>query len=414
MVSHRPSLRPAAPLVALLASAAALARPTPAAACGGMVFPNHEARVGGMSDQELAVVFADTETVLVASAGYEGIDAAEFAFVLPLASEPAMVLDADPALFLALDEFSAPRVSVYVDDEQPSLCGSADKAGGANDLGGGEGGGDVMIHQRGVTATYEYVVIGGDTGTAIADWLTGAGYPLPADYAAALNPYVQGGWFFFAAKVKPGAEAGALAPIELHLPPAQPEAFRIPLGIAAHSLKPDAPLGVTTYFLAGGPVLTANYPSEVVDGDELVALSETETNYAELERAILDKDPGGAWIIDYSNPMSMAELQDAYSAGLDAGRIDPKTSDSAFVTDFAARLGIDVIHLTRLRTKLKQDQVRDLDLRSALGPPANNYYSATYDAREGAGACVIDRSGRLPQLLLLLPVLAWIRRRPRR
>ena len=403
--------RPASLTLTVLA--AALLSPAPASACGGMVFPNHEARVGGMSDQELAVVFGDTETVLVASAGYDGIDA-EFAFLLPLASAPTDVLDADPALFLALDEFSAPRVSIYVDDDEPAgLCGATRGGDGGNSL--GDGGGDIMIHERGETATYEYVVIGGDTGTAIADWLTGAGYPLPPDYAAALDPYIAGDWFFFAARVKPTAVGGALAPIELHLPPARPETFRIPLGIAAHSMKPGDPLTLTTYFLAGGPVLTANYPAQVIDGGDLIATSDTETNYLELERAILDSDPDGAWILDYSSgPIVTADLERAYNEGALSGRVDSDTSDVAFLADFAGRLDLDGFHLTRLRTELRHDQVRDLDLRAASGPPANNFYSVTLDTRDGGGPCAIDRSGRLPQLLLLLPVLAWIRRRPRR
>jgi len=411
------SLRPlAAPSVVILTAAAvALARPAPASACGGMVFPEHEARVGGMSDQELAVVFAADKTVLVASARYEAVDAPEFAFVLPLASAPAEVLDGDPSLFLALEEHSAPRVSISQPDDEPiGLCGSSDKAGGGNSLGDGMGDrGDVMVVDRGETATYEYVVLGGDTGTAIADWLSDAGYPLPADYADALEPYVADDWYFFAAKVKPAADSGVLAPIELHLPPATPETFQIPLALATHSMKPDASLRLTTYFLAGGPVLTQNYPSQAVDADELVALSESETNWDELEDAVLASDPEGAWIIDYANDVFVSDLRAAYDAGVGWGRIDPNKSDPSYLDEFAARLGAEQFHLTRLRTELKQDQVRDLELRAASGPPVYNVHSTEYDPDAGEG-CAIDRTGRFPQLLLLVPVLAWIRRRPRR
>lgn len=411
------ALRPPArtSVVILTALVATLARPTPAAACGGMVFPEHEARVGGMSDQELAVVFGAEETVLIASARYEGVDAAEFAFVLPLASAPADVRDGDPALFLALDEYSAPRVAIYQSEDEPmGLCGSSDKAGGGNSLGDPMGDrGDVMVIDRGETATYEYVVIGGDTDTAIADWLTDAGYPLPADYAAALGPYVEDDWFFFAAKVKPAADSGVLAPIELHLPPAQPATFEVPLAIATHSMKPNAELRLTTYFIGGGPVLPQNYAAQAVDDDELVALSETETNYAELEAAVLASDPEGAWVIDYSNPLYAGGLAEAYDQGTFAGRIDPETASRAWLDDFTARAGLDGLHLTRLRTALKPEQVRDLTLRAASGPPVDAVHGVEYDPDAGQG-CQIDRTGRLPQLLLLVPVLAWIRRRPRR
>lgn len=401
------------PLVAaLLGAALVLSAHTPARACGGMVFPAHEQRVGGMSDQELFVFFGADETVLVASAGYTGVTASDFAFILPLGQQPTDVRDGDTALFVALDEFSAPRVSIFVDDgtSDASLCGGAKDGGVPN--GGGDDGGDVMVHQRGTTATYEYVVVGGDSGTAVADWLSGAGYPLPADYAAALDPYVESGAFFFAAKVRADDSAGALKPIELHLPSADPEAFRIPYGLAAHSLAPGEPLTLTTYFFAGGTVLPANYASAAVDGDDLRARSETETNYADLERAILD-DPAGAWVIDYSNIAFASSIRNAYDDGIAAGRVDPEMGDSSYVVDLFTRIGVSEGRLTRLRTEMTAEQLGDLELRRATGPDVFNEHAVTLDTSGDHGLCTIDRSGNLAQFLLLVPVLAWIRPRRR-
>lgn len=411
-----PTRRRPAALFAALVLPALLARPAPAHACGGMVFPDHVQRVGGMDDQELFVGFGADATVLVASAGYEGIAAADFAFILPLGSEPSMVLDADPALFVALDEYSAPRISIYVDDgtSDPVSCGFANDAGG----GGGKGdfgGGDVIIHQRGTTATYEWVVIGGDTGTAVADWLTMSGYPLPADYAAALTPYVDAGRFFFAAKVKNAEQVGALAPIELHLPAMQPEELEIPFALAAHSLAPDKPLGITTYFWTGGLVLPANYGAKAVDDDDLVADSATESNYAALERSILDGDPMGAWLIDFSNDVySPDEFISAYQNGADAGRYTLTPGGDVAIRDFFTRVGDTGGYLTRLRTELRADQLRDLKLRRESGPVVSNYHNVVFDDRPSSSSCAVDRSGQLAQLLLLVPVLAWIRPRRRR
>lgn len=416
----RPSLPfAAAPLLGALAlsSALAIAHAPAAHACGGMVFPAHEERAGGMSDQELFVAFGDEQTVLVASAGYEGVDAADFAFLLPLASNPAEVRDADPALFIALDEHSAPRISIHLDEGEPSGGGCGARAGGppgdANEQGFGDDG-EVMVHQRGQTATYEYVVIGGDTGSAVADWLTDEGYPLPADYAAAIDPYVSDGWFFFAAKVLPEAPAGALAPIELHLPASPPEAFEIPLALAAHSLPPAQPLRITTYLWADGALLPEGYPAEPIDESELVALSDTESNYAELERAVLESDPEGAWIIDASRAIDAAELEYAYEEALGAGRADPTTSNGAFVRDFAERLSLGSGQLTRIRTELRADQLRDMPLRRSAGTNVTNDHAVTFteDAEESEG-CAIDHNPRLAPLLLL-PMLALLRPRRRR
>jgi hypothetical protein len=423
-LDHDRSIRPfAAPLAGTVALATALATAlalghSPAAhACGGMVFPAHEERAGGMSDQELLLAFGDDETVLVASAGYEGVDAADFAFLLPLASNPAEVRDADPALFIALDEHTAPRVSIHLDEGEPSGGGCGARAGGppgdANEQGFGDEG-EVMVHQRGQTATYEYVVIGGDTGSAVADWLTDEGYPLPADYATAIEPYVSDGRFFFAAKVLPEAAAGALAPIELHLPASPPEAFEIPLALAAHSLAPDQPLRITTYLWADGALLPEGYAADAIDESELVALSDSESNYAELERAVLDSDPEGAWIIDASRAIDAAELEYAYEEALGAGRADPATSNGAFVRDFVGRLSLGSGQLTRIRTELRADQLRDMPLRRSAGTNVTNHHDVTFteDAEESEG-CAIDRSNRLG-ILLLVPVLALLRPRRRR
>ena len=402
-----------------LATALSLTHSPVAQACGGMVFPAHETRVGGMSDQEIFVAFGDEATVLVASAGYQGVDAADFAFLLPLASNPTEVRDGDPSLFIALDEHSAPSVSIFLDEgDEPSGGGCGAQAGNSRgdfSNGGDEGGGDVMVHQRGQTATYEYVVVGGDTGSAVADWLTDEGYPLPADYAAALEPYVSDGAFFFAAKVLPEAQSGALAPIELHLPASQPEAFEIPLGLAAHSLAPDEPLRITAYFWFEGALLPEGYASQAIDADELVATSDSESNYTELERAVLESDPQGAWVIDMSRVTLEEQLEAAYSNAVDAGRADPETSDGRYVAELFARLGTSEGHLTRVRTELRAEQLRDMPLRRDAGTLVDNHHELTFHEDEAeAEGCAIDRTGRLGGMLLLVPVLAVLRSRRRR
>lgn len=400
-------------LPAALLASAALLRPATAGACGGMVFPAHEERVGGMSDQELFISFADDETVLVASAGYRG-GGSGFAFILPLASEPAEVADGDPSLFVALDQRTAPRVEIYVDDGGSSFggCVAASDGGGKGNVDMGFD--DVMVKQRGRTASYEYVVIGGDTGTAIADWLTAEGYALPPDYADALTPYVADGWYFFAAKVLPEVAQGELKPLELHLPPAQPETFEIPFGLSAHSLPPGEPLGITAYLYAAAPVLPDNYPAAQVDRDALEALSEITTNYTELERAILESDPDGAWLIDHSVDTDASALVAAYGSAIDQGNGGDSPGDPAWLEGFTGRIPATG-RLVRIRTELQASQLRDMRLRrSSDASPVYPELSATYDASGGGRGCRLDRSGRLADFLLLVPVLLAIRPRRRR
>lgn len=363
-----------------------------------------------MSDQELLVAFTEQETVLVASAGYEGVSASDFAFLLPLASAPAEVLDADPALFIALDEETAPRVSIFLEEDEPPSFGCGAKDGSAGDFNGrGDGGGDVMVQQRGTTDTYEYVVVGGETGTAIATWLEDEGYVLPDDYAAALEPYVSDGWSFFAAKVLPQAGEGSLAPIELHLPPAMPETFRIPFGIASHSLSPGQPLGITTYVWSDGPVVPSNYTTGQVSSERVEALSDSESNYDELQAEILD-DPEGAWIIDFARETSAEQIRSAYFQGEEEGRVDRDASDIAFVEAFFGRIGMSQGVLTRVRTELPAEALHDMDLRRDASIYVDNEYFVSFE--EDSGGCTLGRGGSVPLgVVLVLPVVGWVRRR---
>lgn len=400
---------------------ASLAPSTPARACGGMVFPGHAQRVGGMSQQEVFVAFTDKDTTVVASAGYEGIDAADFAFLLPLPEEPVIVIEADPALFQALDEYTAPTVETYTFDSGSGSGGFGCGAGLRNDAapgsGSGSSNGEVMVGQRGQTASYDWVVLGGTTGMAVAEWLEGEGYPLPADYATAIQPYVDDS-FFFAAKVRSEAIDGALRPIELHLHATMPEAFEIPFGLAAHSLSPGQDLGITTYLWYEGAILPENYGTGFIGPEEVTALSETETDYAQREQEILDSDPDGVWIIDFSGHASAANIEYAYSWGVDEGRIDPTSSNPAFLDDFFIRyLEQDEGHLTRLRARLTAEQLRDLRLRRSAGTEVSNihlaYYEADDDDSSESGTCTVGSRRRLPLgLVLLLPLVAWLR--PRR
>lgn len=401
-------LRPSLALLAVpVALGLALAPVERAHACGGMVLPEHAERVGGMREQEVMVIFEPERTVLLASAGYKGAgDGA--AFLLPVRANPTEVHEASLDVFLALDELTAPQVTVHVDDgsgEQRTLCGAAAKDGGAGgDLGDGRGDGDVMVLQRGTTASYEYEVVGGDTGTGVVAWLLQAGYPLPDDYAAAIEPYVADGFFFLAAKIKPGVADGALPPLELHLPASEVEAFAIPFGLAAQSLPPGETLNITTYLVASGGVLPLTDPATRIDANALVADSPDETNYAELyDEAIA----GGGWVIDYSEgEFAAARLIDGLSSAYEAGRAP--SGDTAGVQAFIDRVSFPSLRLTRLRTTRSAGQLTDLALQKVTGEDASRFYDATFN--DQMTVCSLGRGGGALNVLLF-PLLLVLRRR---
>jgi hypothetical protein len=392
-----------------LALGLALVPARPAHACGGMVFPEHSERVGGMREQEVMVVFQADRTVVLASAGYKGAGTGA-AFLLPVRQNPLEVHEATIDVFTALDELTAPQVSIAVDDgsgEERTLCG---QAGGVKDGGGGMDlgqGDDVMVLQRGSTASYDYDVIGGDTGTGVVDWLTAAGYTLPDDYAGALDPYVADGYFFLAAKIKPGVEDGAMPPLEVHLPASEVDAFSIPFGLAAHSLPPGETINITTYFVAGGGVRPVNVGVARIDPTAVRATSPEETNYQEV---YADNVADGSWVLDFSE------------AGFDADRVllgwdnanefgRPLADERAATEAFLARVPFTGQRLTRLRTTLGADQLADLQLgKHAEEQDVGRDYYTTFN--DDSTVCSVGRSS--PINLLLFPLLLVLRRRPRR
>lgn len=403
----RPSLAVLAVPVALGLAVAPASR---AHACGGMVLPDHGDRVGGMREQEVLVVFEPDRTVLLASAGYKGAgDGA--AFLLPVRQNPTEVHEASLDVFLALDELTAPEVTVHVDDgsgEQRTLCGGGAKSGDANDSAGGdfggEGGDDVMVLQRGTTASYAYEVVGGDTGTGVVAWLEQAGYSLPDDYAAAIEPYVADGYYFLAAKIKPGVADGALPPLEVHLPASEVEAFSIPFGLAAESLPPGEALNITVYLAAMGGVLPLTDPAARIDSNALVAYSPEATNYQDLyEEATAD----GGWVIDYSEgDFSSSRLVDGLSLAYEAGRAP--TNETESVQGFIDRVPFPSLRLTRLRTTRSAQQLSDLALRKVTGEDVSRFFDATFN--DQMTVCAMTRgSGALN--VLLFPLLLVLRRR---
>ncbi|MBW2463994.1 MAG: DUF2330 domain-containing protein, partial [Deltaproteobacteria bacterium] len=109
------------------------------------------------------------------------------------------------------------------EDESEGGCGcpygraADDVAGGVSD-GGSPPDGDVIVHDRGSTATYDYVVVGGTEGGSIVEWLSDNGFAVPADYQATIDEYVAEDWLFMAAKVSEAGTEGTLAPLEMHFP----------------------------------------------------------------------------------------------------------------------------------------------------------------------------------------------------
>jgi hypothetical protein len=392
---------------AALALTTTLALPRPAEACGAMVFQSHAERPGGMNGQELFVSLAPDATTMVLSASF--IDAeGDKAFLLPLRSVPDEVLDADEALFVALEIGTVPVVTIQEDEPATVGC-SADRAGGDN-FGGGNS--EVEVLDRGSTATYEYVVVGGDTGTALADWLNMAGFGVPAEFEAALDDYTNQGWYFLAARLNSDAPDGRLAPLELRLPAAQPAtAFTIPFGIASYALAPSDAIDITLYVASANTVLPQNYAVEAIDENAFEATSSSTSNYGALFDELVAAAP--TWVVEYSyDQWQPSALDDWVNGDVEYGLYIDEEVDAAWLTDFHQRLGYQQARLTRLRTRLSAADLIDLQLDAAQDIDVDRDHYVTWNPNAGTG-CGVGVTPSPVGTLACLAGLLLIRRRRR-
>lgn len=148
-------------------------------------------------------------TVLSMQNNYQG-PPENFAMVIPV----PVVLQQDnvktlaPELFAKVDNLSAPRLVEYweqdpclpdyYEDDFATANGAVDEA----EDGGGTGGGGVTVEAEFEVGEYEIVILSTDDATALESWLTTNEYTIPEGASTHFDPYVQGGSYFFVAKVK--------------------------------------------------------------------------------------------------------------------------------------------------------------------------------------------------------------------
>ncbi len=74
----------------------------------------------------------------------------------------------------------------------------------------------IQILNREVVGNFELTTISSKTPTDLTAWLTGQGFKVTPESAAAIADYVRDGWVFVAAKARRSASAGSIEPITPH------------------------------------------------------------------------------------------------------------------------------------------------------------------------------------------------------
>jgi len=224
-------------------------------------------------------------TTLTMANDFEG-ELAEFAMVVPvpviLGEEDVNVLD--PTIFDRLEVYSGPRLVSYTCDElYPEIPefesgGMGCNAPFANDYAlesAGDRGwadsasadyGGTQVEDRFIVGEYEFVVLSAEESIGMLQWLSDEGYAVSPSQADLIQEYLDGGSYFFAARVFtdriPEGQA-SLSPIQFSY---ESESFGLPIRLGTTNSTGEQDLVVYTMTpIHEGRVGISNYDEATMD-----------------------------------------------------------------------------------------------------------------------------------------------------
>ncbi len=252
-----------------------------------------------------------TTTVVSMRPDYRG-PIADFAMVIPvpqvLTEEDVVTLSRRPLDIV--DALTSPRLVEY-HEADPCARRARNKSGIDSILARVDEPGSapsvkvVSAFQRG---EYSIVILDANDSAALATWLTKNGYKQPPGAAAALAPYIQGGFYFFAAKVdaakvqfSKGGKA-ALSPLQFRY---SSKSFQLPIRLGLLNAKGKQDLII--FVLAKDRYEVANRPNVFIPTNIDVS-EERKGDFGSWYSGQVDarlKDAPSAVITEYAWPVRM-------------------------------------------------------------------------------------------------------------
>jgi len=311
---------------ALATSIVAAAWPNVADACGCLSPPDpatlgsDDFAVNQQSESILFEVGQDTVTahVLIRYAG----EPESFAWLVPVPNAPELALS-EQVTFALVEQGSAVQVALNQEQlcpvpeyqcqyhQSPScgdqgVSGGDDAAGGTGGAGGDlDGGGDdgnggepppgVDVIDMQKVGSYETVTFAADDPGAAVTWLQDNGFIVNDTMTPYMQPYIDAGMVFVAAKLEAGAGIDAIAPLKMTY---QGNIPMIPLQLTAVAAEPH--LTVSAYIFADTPYAPDGHPEITIPEEELGFSPDRRSNYPMLMARKIDEAGGDAWVREYS------------------------------------------------------------------------------------------------------------------
>jgi MYXO-CTERM domain-containing protein len=249
---------------------------------------------------------------------YDGGDASQFAWIVPLPKVPEVEVGSWRLIENSLDA----TVPVY----GYSTAFTCDETSGGDPSGGGflqsPDGGNASedppprVLAKDTVGAFEYAVLQGGTATSVNDWLEGEGYaPNPAA-PEILDEYLDEGMLFLAFKLRHFAGGEDIHPVVIRYQGNEP---CVPLRLTRIAAEDDMPIRVL--FLGHERVLPTNYKHVQLNRARLdwLALGD---NYDELVTRAIDEGGSRAFVTEYAGTSSMVATGNLETEDLDASAFE--------------------------------------------------------------------------------------------
>ena len=288
----------------------------------------------------MALVRDGDRTVITMASDYRG-EPSEFAMVIPVVDVPEreQINVANPGLIEHLDEYTAPRLVEY-HDENPcdmryrrELAMAAPQAAGAIDDMAMEEAEDlgVTIEAEYEVGEYDILILSAEESDGLITWLNQEGYRIPDGAEEVVGSYLKQGMKFFVAKVNLERHDGAgfLRPSQVAY---EDEDFMLPIRLGTVNAEGKQELFVFA-MTRKGRVETTNYKTVKLPSDMDVPIfvkDEFGDFYKDMFAHQVEKENGKAVFMEYAwdmswcdpcaaEPLSRSELRELGVMWLDEG-----------------------------------------------------------------------------------------------
>jgi hypothetical protein len=302
----------------MLCALGLLAWPRTAEACGGTFCDGGNPSMAVEQTGETILFVFDGQYVEAhVQIEYDGGDASQFAWIVPLPRVPEVSVGSWRLIENSL-EATVP-VYGYSTTTTCNDSGGIDPSGPGSGFiqspdGGAASGGDpppnVVAHDT--VGAFEYVVLDGGTPESVNDWLTEEGYAPNPTAPNILAEYLDEDMVFIAFKLRHFAGTDDIHPVVIRYEGNEP---CVPLRLTRIAATEDMPIRVL--FLGDERVLPTNYKHIQLNRARLDWFGLGD-NYEQLVTRAIDEGGSRGFVTEYAGPSDLIDRDNLRTKGLDA------------------------------------------------------------------------------------------------